>query len=145
MTTIAWTGLEVAADTRCTAGDLILQSPTEKLTKHKGVIYCLAGNFAQAQAVVDWLKRGADPSEEPTFTDPEFGVLVIKDYVTGYIFVNELLSAPAGPPITMGTGDAIAMGAILAGASAEKAVEIACKLDPNSGPPVQVMKVCRAK
>ena len=142
MTTIAWTGSEVAADTRGTVGEIIQQSPTEKLIKRKGVIYCLTGDFAQCLAVVDWLSSGADISEAPDFIDePGFDILAIKDSVTGNIFANSFHPYPVSPPVTLGTGHAVALGAIMAGASAQEAVTIACKVDLNSGLPVQVEKV----
>ena len=40
-----------------------------------------------------------------------------------------------------GTGSKAALGAMMAGASARQAVEIACKLDPNSGPPIKTLKI----
>jgi len=142
MTTIAWTGDEVAADTLGTVSDLIQQSPTEKLIKHKGVIYCLTGDFAQCLAVVDWLKCGADLSAVPEFLDePGFDILVIKDSATGHIFANSFHPYPVSPPVTLGTGHQIALGAIMAGATAHQAVEHACRVDVNSGPPIMKMKV----
>lgn len=146
MTTIAWTGPEVAADTRGTISEYIQQSPTEKLIKHKGVIYCLTGDFAQCLAVVDWLKRGADLGDVPDFLDePGFDILVIKDSVTGHVYANSYHPYQVSPPVTLGTGHAVAIGAIMAGASAYEAVEHACKLDMNSGLPVQKMTVRRGK
>jgi len=142
MTTIAWTGEEVAADTRGTVGQLVQQSPTIKLIKRKGVIYCLTGDFAQCLAVVDWLSSGADIEEAPAFIDePGFDILAIENSVTGNIFSNSYHPYPVEPPVTLGTGHEIALGAIMAGATAYEAVEYACRLDMNSGLPVQKMKV----
>lgn len=146
MTTIAWTGSEVAADTRGVVGDLVQQSPTIKLLERKGVIYCLTGDFGQCLAVVDWLISGASIDEAPQFLDePGFDILVIEDSDTGHIYSASYHSYPVDPPVTMGTGHHVAIGAIMAGASAYQAVEIACKLDNNSGLPVQRMKVKNAK
>jgi len=142
MTTIAWTGSEVAGDTRGTIVELIQQSPTEKLIKRKGVIYCLTGDLAQCLAVVDWLSSGADIDEAPTFLEePEFDILAIHDSVTGYVYASEYYAYRVDPPFTLGTGHALALGAILAGAGAKRAVEVSAMADINTGLPVQLMKV----
>lgn len=49
------------------------------------------------------------------------------------------------PPFALGIGSDYAMGAILAGASAERAVEIACELDTHCGGEIVVMEIPQAQ
>lgn len=49
------------------------------------------------------------------------------------------------PMYAIGSGAKAALGAMHAGCSAKRAVEIACLIDPFSRPPVTVMKLARPK
>jgi len=135
VTTIAWDGKNLACDSRSLTNDTIDQCETQKIFKKSGVYYCLAGEYAQALAVMDYL---VTKKNEPVFPKPEYQVLVISD--TAQIFDGELHPSPVEPPYAMGTGAQFAYGAILSGKTAKEAVEVAIKLDPYSGGKIRTHK-----
>lgn len=75
-----------------------------------------------------------------TELDESFEALVI-DLNTGkcYMYENRLYPYEVHPPFAIGSGFKYAMGALLAGATATQAVEIAIRLDKNSGGPIQTI------
>lgn len=138
MTTIAWDGKEIAGDSRSCSGGLIDAGVCRKIFLNKRILYGIAGDYAQALAVMRWMSEGRDPDFEPVFIEPEFEVLMIRNG-TGYFFSGELEGYEVWPPFAIGTGREVALGAMTAGSTAKKAVEAACKLDPNSAAPVKVI------
>jgi hypothetical protein len=139
MTTIIWDGDEIASDSRSCSGGLIDSGVCRKLFLNKRVLYAIAGDYAQAMSVMRWMSEGRDPDVEPVFIEPEYEVLMIREG-TGYFFSGETHGYEVMPPFALGTGREVGLGALATGASVKKAVEAACKLDPNSAPPVKVMK-----
>jgi len=138
MTTIVWDGKKIASDSRSCSGGLIDPGVCRKLFSNKNTTSGIAGDYAQALSVMRWMSEGRDPDSEPDFLEPEYEVLMIRNG-TGYFFSGELHGYEVSAPFALGTGREVALGAIAAGASARKAVEAACRLDPNSAPPVMVM------
>ena len=140
MTTVVWDGESIASDSRATAGGTVLAGKCQKIFRNKGAVYAVCGEVATAIAMKDWLIAGADPDDYPMFNADEYTVLMIKDRV-GYVYAGERFPFEVSPPFAMGTGKEIALGALLAGADIQQAVEIACQLDPESAAPVKVLKV----
>jgi len=139
MTTIVWDGKNLASDSRSCSEGTIDPGVCKKIFSNKNVLYALAGDYAQCMEVVRWMSEGRDPYSEPAFHEPEYQILMIRNG-TGYFFSGELYGYEVTAPVAYGSGREVALGALAAGASAKKAVEAACMLDPNSAPPIKVVK-----
>ena len=142
MTTVAWDGKSIAADRQ-----LGHRMEVGKLFRLKsGGILGGAGWYSQIVEVVAWLNEGAKPADKPKFPDAEESgsdFLLIEPDGSPYwltwpflrrVKINETYSA-------IGSGCEYALGAMANGASAKRAVEIACKFDPSTGKGVNVIRV----
>jgi hypothetical protein len=138
MTTIAWDGRYLAADTRhCTGG-----TPSGEAPKlhwgNGGIVYASSGPAAWKQAWVDWCKAGADPNGDLPVTgleghqggfirlDTSARVCEMLDFRLPYFTVAPAVWA-------WGSGADYALGALAAGATAMEAVRAAIRWDVNSG------------
>ena len=86
------------------------------------------------------------PWERKTKLDlPDIGatttVLVITKDARVYAFEGDSWYPLQGEFLAWGSGQDAALGAFHMGATARRAVEIACKVDRNSGPPVNCIKL----
>lgn len=122
----------MAADSRAT-GDFV--TAVVKLYKVGKALVGFAGNVEQAHVFIDWYadrkQRKPDLNSEQ-----EWSALVLGED-------GLLCWGPSLRPVqvydhfyAIGSGAPFAMGAMEAGASARKAVEIACRRDPYCGYPV---------
>lgn len=139
MTTIAWDGETLSADTQSITGYAIDQAPTQKIFKKSGKYFAIAGDYAQGLAIMDWILGG----DRPELQKPEYEVMVI-DGGEAMVYADQLLPYSVLPPIAFGTGRDFALGAMLSGKTAAQAVEIASRLDPNTGGKVKSFK-CSGK
>ena len=141
MTTIAWDGRYVAADSLQGGRDYDSSVPATKLVLAGERVYAICGYFAWFQAWIKWHENGADPANTPVCKLPqsETTFIVFED---GGCFTFDLEMPYADishPGEALGSGRKFAMGAMAAGLNAEQAVRVAIKLDPHSGGPVQVI------
>lgn len=134
MTTIATDGKTIAADGQIVASGERLFLDAKKIVVKHGRIYALAGVAAMLEPLIEWHNDGADPSCMPSAKDNAWYLLVIdRDRSVGY-YTNECAYPTMMQyPTALGSGERFAMGAMLAGKSPREAVEIACKVDVNSG------------
>lgn len=138
MTTIATDGRMVAADSRSTCGNLVVQRAAVKLRRlADGRVLGTAGTAAQGIEFGDWLDAGADPAERPDFDDLEAIVLDYDCHVWACGNSGKLTLRDA--PHAIGTGGDVALGAMLAGRDAFEAVKLACTVDVWSAEPVCYM------
>ena len=145
MTMIAFDQFSIASDSQAYNDGIIEQAPFQKLIKKDKRIYALSGTALMLPAFIKWYEEGADPVSVPTFPgvksqeDWQGNLLVWED--GKFIHFSPIPAFPYGgevpAPFAIGSGAKFAMGAMLAGASAAQAVEIAIKLDEGSGGPVQ--------
>jgi len=135
MTTIAWDGKTLAADSQITEGGLRSHQREEKIIKHENQFFAFAGSLVSCLAVIEWLKAGGKKKKRPELDDLNFVVLHIQNGRAN-LYYDEFVPLQQLPPYTAGTGREVALGAILAGATAKEAVEIACDVDIMSGLPV---------
>jgi hypothetical protein len=153
VTTIAYRAGVLAADSRAT---ITTESGGERMTRceklfrktvKKGrrnheVIIATAGESAPGLVFVDWYGSGQPPPHQLIEGDADFTCLVLTDdglhefdkYCRGERVVHPDFYA-------IGSGAMAALGAMHAGASAKRAVEIACLVSPGSGPPVVTMRL----
>ena len=138
MTTIAFDGITMAADRQLT-GPYIQQIQARKIFKHAGFLYAATGCSEDAEIFENWIK--AESQSPPPKVDDNFHALKAqKDQC--WQFDEKLVPYRIGIPVALGgNGASAAMGVMLAGKSSRKAVEIAAKLDPNTGQGIQTMKV----
>lgn len=148
MTTIAYRDGIIAADSRETlstksGGDRIVNHNCQKLYKVRGSILATYGCSGAGLAFLDWWKRGAKRSKIPhKLSDYDFGILILARSGDLLHYDNTCIAEELDPHsfYAFGSGSKAALGALWAGADAEKAVYSACMVDPWSGTPVVVIK-----
>lgn len=140
MTTIAFDGKTLAADTQAT-GQYLLQRPARKVRSHGAVAWAVAGYEANIETFSDWIKNGR-PEQKPQLAGADdFCALVIEEGHCVSYQTGGLVRLKAGTPAAIGSGAEIAMGAMMAGADARQAVRIAIKLDPYTGGRVDAIDI----
>ena len=130
MTTIAWDGKTLAADSQCT-GDWLEQYPVNKIHKVDDCYLAGAGNSVDLIAYINGEEIKGDEIEVLRVTK--------KGKVTYHKNGNGHLDVKGKTAI--GSGAGFAMGAMLAGATATETVKIASKLDPYTGGKIKSVKI----
>ena len=126
------TGVMVS-ESKVTAGDVWF--PARKIVKHKGELLGLAGEANQEEAWLSWYtggRKGKPPSDE------DLSILILRK--SGLYYID---TASTEIPImrefhAIGSGAPAALGAMLAGKTAEESVAIAILVDPQSGGDIQI-------
>lgn len=148
MTTIAWDGETLAADSRTTAGNVLISDDRLKLYSpasfekwlvngYEVAVIGLAGNTGTELMLYDLLKSGITPlTEYPSHMD--FTALCITKNGCAFILNKDEKEAHAmlceqKGPYAVGSGGGYARAAMLCGKTAEEAVEIAMQLDLSTG------------
>lgn len=130
MTTIATDGMTMAGDGFVTGNALIHAFSFCKVHKlEDGRIVGCTGTSYDIAPFANWLENGGDL---PMLTD-DFEALVLISPMKCLTYNSKCLSAPQEVPAVAGSGGAIALGAMLAGASPSQAVAIAAQRDLYSG------------
>jgi hypothetical protein len=153
MTVIACRSGIIAADSRETweseAGGISFQSCQKLFRKRIGrrdVIIGTAGGTYLGMVFVDWWGSSSTDKQPPEILrdahlEEDFEVLLVD---RGKMYTANHLCRPVevqGHFIAIGCGRKAAMAAMLMGASAIRACEIACKVDPFCAPPIVHMTV----
>lgn len=137
MTTIAYRDGVLAADSRA-ADQTVKSYGIQKLyrLKKKGAIIGTAGSIVKCQAFVKWYanKRHRAPKLE----DDDLSAIVLHRDGRVELFEDSVESIEWNPaePLAVGTGAPAALAAMACGKTAAEAVEIACRIDPDSEGPV---------
>lgn len=141
VTVIAWDGSTLAADRRVTIGGVTFESTKVRCVEGpRGLaLVALCGEGARIERLMEWYSAGADPATYPTRKDDDWSALVcitrddkgqcrIERFEgSGYaLIVDSHLYADGG-------GRDAAMGAMLCGATAVRAVEITSQLIGSCG------------
>lgn len=142
MTTIAYKAGIMAADTRAYAGFNSPLGTKRKIRRlaNGTLIGCSTNQVGLGEAILDWYENGAKPEEGPRPPDEvKFTFLaVLPDGSAFYGYDSYFLSGPiTADCFAIGSGEGVAHGAMRAGASAIRAVEIAAEIDVWSGLPVE--------
>lgn len=135
MTTVACDGLTIACDSQVTWGDSIEQGCYTKIKKEGDLIFAYSGCVYLFEPWIKWWKDGKDPEKRP-IVDKDNARFSFWCWDGSYLW--EVQYDPPYPmkmktPCAIGSGRGYALAAMLAGADARKAVEIAIKLDTGSG------------
>lgn len=152
MTTIAWDGYDLAADTQMSSGDRKLYGAC-KIFSIKGCEQfpenshaAFAGDVNKIKKIVSWLK-GETEKPEGNLNDDVEGLLI---YDSGRVMMlggddNGILWYDWPAMVGIGSGGDIALGAMLHGATAKEAVMHAMKVDVATGGKVEVVKIKERK
>lgn len=140
MTTIAWDGRVLVADSRVTGGNNCVCGEVTKAWKSAdGYRWAHTGGAQDLDRLRRWTREGR--GDNPPLTDEHDGCLVrvspdgelAEWWGRGWLMIRAPFQA-------WGSGERLAIGAMAAGASAERAVEIACRFDPQSGGEITVLR-----
>ncbi|WP_460528124.1 hypothetical protein [Chitinimonas naiadis] len=139
MTTIAWDGKTVAADTQ--ANNSGLRSRTKKLFRlSDGRTYGFTGEIQDGRVVYSWLDSG-QPEPKPVVSSGFVALLICPDG-HAYTMEDKLVLLPVLEPFrAIGSGRNFAMGALAVGADAVRAVAAAISLDVYSGGEIETLTV----
>jgi ATP-dependent protease HslVU (ClpYQ) peptidase subunit len=147
MTTIAWDGKALAAD-RCSWSGGARRSVRKvfRITRPDGApaLVAFAGSGDFATKLLDWLRVGGDAPNWRDFVkeddrDRQCAVLVDSDHRVWQISYQLVWLEYEEPFYAYGAGQEFAWGALEAGASAERAVQIAEKRSDYAGLGVDVV------
>ncbi len=152
MTTIAVTKGVIAYDSRVADDDVAHPDVIQKVwvSKKHPAAYCGYGTVSEWWPLTQYLdglnKLPWDQKKWKNTDAPDIGdsgLMVVTGDGRIYFFEgkNWYPAKEGWTWYACGTGTKAALGAMLAGASARQAVEIAIKLDPYSGPPVKTLKI----
>jgi hypothetical protein len=146
MTTIAYRDGILACDSCWSDDSLVVLSQTKILRLRSGALYGAAGHVDD-RALVAALQDASGPADLPSHEDlyemkTEIRALLI--FPDGSVFMIDAKEpcagvTPLGPFAAVGSGGRVAMGAMAMGASAEQAVEIACRLDTYCRLPIHTL------
>lgn len=141
MTTIAYKNGVMAADRLCTKGGLVTGT-VRKVWKSQGLLYGVAGSISAVQQIMKWSK--GDRNRLPTIThNVPFCCMVVAQRGQVFEFSNDdrdgcILTCDQ---YAIGSGADLALGAMLAGSGARRAVRLACDLDVHSGGGIDVIRL----
>lgn len=138
MTTIATDGKYLAGDGRGTARSIIRSDVECKVYRlGDGTLAGFSGSASDARAYILAIDEGREPPES---TD-EFSVLFLSPAGRISIHYGNGIPDEVTAPAAIGTGAELALGAMLAGARPQEAVEIACRRDPFSGGRITALRL----
>ncbi len=134
----------IAADSQGTREDGPIVSYSDRKLKRfpNGDIAGSIGAEDAALEFEEWYEAGAKPDDRPRFEEGDFGAIVLTS--DGRLFKYWARLTPVEvfeDTVAFGTGDAVAYGAMDAGATPEEALHIACHRDKYTGPPVVVERL----
>ena len=140
MSTIAANRNEMAADSQSTAGATRSRTPRPKVQRINGHLVAAVGKTDVIPAFFDWYRKGCPEDDKPelgesfeALTLTSQGLFQYYDRLEPIGIVEDFWA--------IGQGSDVALGAMAAGASPERAVEIACELNIYTGPPVLVERL----
>lgn len=133
MTTIATDGKSMAGDTQTNAGGYITRFAPKVHRLADGRIFGGCGVTTDNLKFKAWMEGG----DRVDLTDDFCGLILNPDGTVDWIDKNLTLVRMI-IPMAVGTGDMMAIGAMLAGKSAAESVAIACQRDRNSGGEITV-------
>lgn len=133
MTTIAWDGKTLAADSMSTYEDGTKMHVVKIAKSEDGFIVAVAGNFNVGLIWMRWVLAGMNPDDQPE-EGKGANVIIIDPKGKAHVFEN----APIRQELTvkkwaLGSGYHLALGAMEMGADAVTAVRVAAKWDSQTG------------
>lgn len=139
MTTVCWDGKTMAADKQMNTGSMkhLVARSKIRAGEYHGLpaIFGGAGTTVYSDAVIEWLVAGMPDEHKPEMpANPDSFTVIVATEAGVFEYIDSLRPIPLGQTKwAVGSGGEYAFGAMDAGASAKRAVEIACGRDVNSG------------
>lgn len=149
MTTIAYDGRSVAADSQAKCGNYRKPQEVQKLRRIGNVVFACTGAFCMFDPMIEWYQNGAKADKLPVNKDSdERTVLIVFDKGRCLVYTN-LNPYPdeCFAPDAWGSGYQYAIGAMKRDimqngeADAESAVRVACDCDTETGGKILVFDV----
>ncbi len=139
MTTVAFDGKFLAADSLTVCDQTITETTRKKIHKVSGGYVAGCGVLASVCAFVDWVRVGMPDDTRPNLDDNFLAV--IWDGKNLRVWDEKYNSYTVDAPYAIGSGAAIALSAMRLGLSARQAVKHAIDMDIYSGGKVQFAKL----
>jgi hypothetical protein len=138
MTTIAWDGKTLAADSRATSNGMPYKA-VKIFRLDDGAIFAGSGDYGQVCSVKDWLECPIGKSK-PAADD--FAGLYVTTNGEAFRLESSLVMLPLHEPFhAIGSGRDFAMAAMHCGRAAREAVEIAIVYDVFTGGEVMAFSI----
>jgi hypothetical protein len=137
VTTIAWDGKSIAADTQMESSGWIVPAKGKKLRKlSPGVVAAIVGDYEKFEPFLHWFER------KEIFGDPfdlgeDARVIVATAAPCVTVYEGKGWFRLAAPFLAWGSGWPAAVAAMHMGADARRAVEIAAMVDPSTSSDVE--------
>lgn len=146
MTTIIATRKEMVADSR-TSWDVDYCTTPGKIEVVRRCVIGCAGDTPAINKFLTWFRKPRS-EVEPFFagTDGDDSFVALALARNGlFLYADSCVPMRIGDEFMgIGSGGGFAKAAMMAGATSERAVEIACMCDKNSGPPIQRITLAQA-
>ncbi len=142
MTIVVYRDGVIAADSAGTDRDFLIGSMTKIAKTDDGVLAGAEGDAGYIRAFLRWVCEGRDPKSKPEFEDDKMMGFTVDRHgkIVGYNY--ELYPYDVEWPFYgLGVGYPVALGALEAGVTAERAVEIAIKYCDGCGGPVKTLRL----
>lgn len=144
MTIIAWDGKSVAADTMSVSGHYRCPDRVHKIVRNGEFVYGMTGWSAWFDAWIKWHRDGADPAKIPAsgIAPGDSGAFLV--FGGGKAMICSALVPylqETGAPDAWGSACDFAIGAMVYGASAKQAVEVAIVCSTSAGGSVDVIEL----
>jgi 20S proteasome alpha/beta subunit len=128
----------MVSDTRCTYGSNHFR--VKKIyVMPDGTLVGFSGSVSEGYKFVEWFEKGCNKKILPSFGEEpdDFFDAISMNNDGMLLWNNSLIPTKINQEyFSIGTGSSYALGALMAGASAERAVAIASELDCASGVPI---------
>lgn len=139
MTTIAIRHGIMAADSSIWEGSLFVGRKQKVLRTSNGTLLATCGYSGMSDPFAEWVNAGEPADNLPRLPpDTDFSALVLYPDEQVFTFDGRFMRQRVKADFyALGSGEAFALGAMHAGASAEDAIKAACEFDAWSRGPVQ--------
>lgn len=144
MTTIACDGKTVSVDSLALVNGMRVPFKQSKIQERGGYLFAHCGTTLMFEPMIRWYLDGADPAKYP-LTHPEYHFAFIVFFPTHCDEFTDKLPYPdrCDYPCTFGSGDQLAMGAMLHGATPYEALCCATRADTRSGGTIVTKQIPR--
>lgn len=139
MTTIAYRNDTLSADSRSVRHGWIAQDFPQKIRRLKdGTVAAFTGDIGPGEEGIVWLEKGR-PEPQPDFDDVT--LLHMREPGVLHIYEGKGCAEFRGPYCAYGSGYPAAMVALHLGCDAERAVQLAAMVDPNTGGEITILRL----
>lgn len=138
MTTIAWDGKSVAADSMAMSGNYVMPKRAVKICRIGETVYAGTGSASLFNPMIKWHHGGADPKDLPVAKNETLTLIVFERDRCFTFRSDEPYPDESFAPDAWGGGYQYAIGAMKNGADARRAVEVAIECVSCTGGEITV-------